>query len=181
MTSLTKSTLSLALNLQDVFFNNTSTEDFLATKTPPITSQTWESWFQIWLEMLVAALPSSDSYELSLRLTDDQEIQYYNAQYRHKNQPTDVLAFAALEVEVPYQIDEFSDEPLYLGDIIISVETASRQATEQGHSLTRELANLAAHGFLHLLGWDHPDDESLMAMLSQQEILLNHLPLLHQD
>jgi probable rRNA maturation factor len=61
---------------------------------------------------------------------------------------------------------------LYLGDIVISVETAYRQAQQQGHSLQTELAWLATHGLLHLLGWDHPDEESLQGMLYQQETLL---------
>ncbi|WP_041238214.1 rRNA maturation RNase YbeY [Gloeothece citriformis] len=178
MTFLKHSTLTLDLNLQDVYFCNTSTEE---TPTAPISSETWQSWFQTWLDILLPTLKSADSCELSLRLTDDQEIQFYNAQYRHKNQPTDVLAFAALEVDVPNLINESFDEPLYLGDIIISIDTAKRQATEQGHSLTQELAWLAAHGFLHLLGWDHPDDESLSAMLAQQETLLNNIGLLPQN
>jgi probable rRNA maturation factor len=105
-----------------------------------------------------------------LRLTNDAEIQSLNAQYRQKDQPTDVLAFAALEDELPLLPDQ--DEPLYLGDIVISVETALVQAAQQGHSLQVELAWLAAHALLHLLGWDHPDADSLLKMLHQQEILL---------
>ena len=63
-------------------------------------------------------------------------------------------------------------EPLELGDIVISLDTAARQADEHGHSLVRELQFLASHGLLHLLGWDHPDDASLAAMLERQETLL---------
>ncbi len=63
-------------------------------------------------------------------------------------------------------------EELYLGDIVVSVNTAQRQAQQQKHSLLTELAWLAAHGLLHLLGWDHPDEESLIQMLKQQVILL---------
>ncbi|AUB37577.1 ybeY, putative rRNA maturation factor [Nostoc flagelliforme CCNUN1] len=62
---------------------------------------------------------------------------------------------------------------LYLGDIIVSVDTAQRQAQQQEHSLPTELAWLASHGLLHLLGWDHPDEESLGRMLKQQVRLLN--------
>ena len=61
---------------------------------------------------------------------------------------------------------------LELGDIVISLDTAARQAPEHGHSLERELLFLASHGLLHLLGWDHPDDASLAAMLERQERLL---------
>jgi probable rRNA maturation factor len=70
-----------------------------------------------------------------------------------------------------------SSEPLYLGDIAISIDTAQRQAQQQGHSLKTELAWLAAHGFLHLLGWDHPDEESLTQMLDRQETLLQAIGL----
>ncbi len=68
---------------------------------------------------------------------------------------------------------EAGEEPLELGDIVISVQTAARQAPEHGHSLERELLFLASHGLLHLLGWDHPDDASLAAMLARQQQLLD--------
>ncbi|MER3435233.1 MAG: rRNA maturation RNase YbeY [Leptolyngbya sp. ERB_1_1] len=141
----------------------------------PIQSETWEIWFRKWLEMMKPMqdglpLHPEEQYELSLRLTDDREIQSLNQNYRFKDQPTDVLAFASLEVDCP-QFDELNTEPLYLGDIVISVETADQQASP--HDLETELAWLAAHGLLHLLGWDHPDDASLLRMLDQQQILLN--------
>ncbi len=157
------------LNVQDAFAVSSD-------QTPisyPISSQTWKNWFQTWGNSLISYLPVGDHYELTLRLTGDQEIQSLNAQYRQKNQPTDVLAFATLEGNFPKIPDqpEFL-EPLYIGDIIISVETAQKQAQQQGHSLKRELPWLASHGFLHLLGWDHPDEPSLQKMLQQQETLL---------
>jgi probable rRNA maturation factor len=134
---------------------------------------TWESWFYQWLENLKPDISPANAYELSLRLTNNTEIQSLNAQYRNKNQPTDVLAFAALEVDSPQLPPQIQlSLPLYLGDIVISVDTAHRQAQQQGHSLKTELAWLATHGLLHLLGWDHPDEESLMAMLEQQSTLL---------
>jgi probable rRNA maturation factor len=105
-------------------------------------------------------------------LTDDAEIQALNAQYRHQDKPTDVLAFAALEVDCPQPVKIQSRLPLYLGDIVISVNTAQWQAQQQEHTLRIELAWLASHGLLHLLGWDHPDEESLTRMLNQQLILL---------
>jgi probable rRNA maturation factor len=147
-------------------------EDLYFTKTEekcPISEETWQTWLNKWFDTLKPELPFSEIYEVSLRLTDDREIQELNSQFRHKNQPTDVLSFASLELESP---PPPSSEPLYLGDVIISVETAIKQAQEHNHSLNFELAWLAVHGFLHLLGWDHPDEESLKAMLTQQEILL---------
>ena len=66
------------------------------------------------------------------------------------------------------------NEPLELGDIVISLETAARQAAAAGTSLEAELLFLASHGLLHLLGWDHPDEASLSAMLARQEALIAH-------
>ncbi|WP_242041102.1 rRNA maturation RNase YbeY [Leptolyngbya sp. FACHB-261] len=157
----------------------TAVELNLETNEPtPISQEQWKDWFQTWLEVLAPDLNSQKCYELSLRLTDDLEIQTFNLQYRSQDRPTDVLAFAALEAEVP-EVFEL-DEPLYLGDLLISVETAERQALERGHSLTWELAWLAAHGLLHLLGWDHPDEPSLERMLEQQDRLLQATSL-HSD
>jgi probable rRNA maturation factor len=134
----------------------------------PVT--TWENWFHCWLEILNPQLPPAPSYEIGLRLTDDAQIQELNAQYRQQNKPTDVLAFAALEADLPQSAEIL--ESLYLGDIIVSVDTAKRQAQQQEHSVSTELAWLTAHGLLHLLGWDHPDEESLVQMLKQQVVLL---------
>ncbi|MBF2068039.1 MAG: rRNA maturation RNase YbeY [Calothrix sp. C42_A2020_038] len=141
-----------------------------------IAPETWEQWFRVWLETL-DTIPEAPSYEIALRLTNDTEIQSLNSQYRHQDKSTDVLAFAALEVDCPQPVLEDSDLdlPLYLGDIIISIETANRQAQELGHPLSTELAWLSAHGLLHLLGWDHPDDETLERMLKQQVIMLNRV------
>jgi len=148
----------------DLEVSHQYTDNLIATKT-------WEIWFERWLEILHPNIPPAPSYELSLRLTDDDEIQRLNAQYRDQNKPTDVLAFAALEVDCPQPV-EMRSLPLYLGDIVISVDTANWQAQQRLHTLQTELAWLAAHGLLHLLGWDHPDEDSLMQMLSQQDILL---------
>jgi probable rRNA maturation factor len=143
---------------------------FIKENEPPaIEEDKWRSWFEKWLSLVDHNLDSEKEYEISLILTDDQEIQQLNYQFRRKNQPTDVLAFAALEDEFP-TTDTVDSIPL--GDIIISVETAKKQAQTQKHSLSIELAWLASHGFLHLLGWDHPDDQSLIAMLTEQQKLL---------
>jgi probable rRNA maturation factor len=142
----------------------------------PVREEQWQDWFATWEKYLASEQVIVDGeYELSLAITDDVTIQQLNLQYRQQDRPTDVLSFASLESEVPeIPVDEDDYvEPTYLGDIIISQTTAMRQAQERGHSLTYELAWLAAHGLLHLLGWDHPDDESLEAMLQQQDLMLN--------
>lgn len=135
----------------------------------------WQQWFLAWLEQLEPQGSPIGAYELSLTLTDDATVQQLNANYRHQDRPTDVLSFAALEFQSPPIPEILATEPLYLGDIIISVDTAAKQASDRGHSLQYELAWLATHGLLHLLGWDHPDDESLMKMLDKQTQLLTEV------
>lgn len=185
--------MQVEVSVQDCFYESADTavddsqlepaanQSAEATAIAPIDEATWSQWFQNWLEALTVveepnqiSLSSDQAYELSLRLTNDTEIHTLNAQYRQIDRPTDVLAFAALEVDAPY-LEEMRSLPLYLGDVVISVDTAERQAQQQGHSLTQELAWLAAHGLLHLVGWDHPDEASLMRMLRQQEALLERV------
>jgi probable rRNA maturation factor len=85
--------------------------------------------------------------EVALRLTGDAAIRELNRDYRNMDKPTDVLAFAQREAEA-------ADHAL-LGDIVISVDTAKRQAKQGLHA---ELLHLASHGLCHLLGYDHRDD-----------------------
>jgi probable rRNA maturation factor len=87
--------------------------------------------------------------ELSILVTGDDQIRKLNQVYRRKNRPTDVLAFALRE-------GEHSEKAgVLLGDVVVSVPTARRQARASGHDVTSELTMLLAHGLLHLLGWDH--------------------------
>lgn len=157
----------LDLYVEDLFFDKNHQKS-------PINESQWQKWFEKWLNLLDIDLDEDKTYEISLLLTDDNEIKSLNAQFRHKNQPTDVLTFAALEADFPD--NDFMDS-VTLGDILISIETAQKQAQLQQHSLKIELAWLASHGFLHLLGWDHPDDDSLREMLTKQEFLLNSIAL----
>ncbi|MDF5708359.1 MAG: rRNA maturation RNase YbeY [Nostoc sp. S4] len=165
--------MEVELYVEDYFdeLSPTTSANFSVTHSQ-INPKTWENWFHRWLEILQPDIPPAPSYEIGLRLTNDLQIQELNAQYRQQNQPTDVLAFAALEVDFPQSAEMLASGPLYLGDIIVSLDTATRQAQQQGHNLPTELAWLAAHGLLHLLGWDHPDEESLERMLEQQVKLL---------
>jgi probable rRNA maturation factor len=134
----------------------------------------WQTYFEEWINVLNPQQSKIQSYEVSLLLTTDADIQTLNATYRHQDQATDVLAFAALEWESP-TAPEMADLPTHLGDIAISVETANHQAAENGHDLALELLWLASHGLLHLLGWDHPDAAHLHQMLSQQGRLMEHI------
>ncbi|MCE5284677.1 MAG: rRNA maturation RNase YbeY [Pelosinus sp.] len=111
--------------------------------------------------------------EVSIVLSDDEYIHKLNYEYRGKDQPTDVLSFALSEGEEPEIIDGPTE--VLLGDIIISVETAMRQAAEYGHSLEREMAYLTVHGILHLLGYDHMAEEEKQEMRTEEEHILGLL------
>ncbi len=154
-------TYHLELYLEDLYFSQRQ-------EKPPINPKKWQEYLEKWLNSLDLKLDAQKSYEMTLRLTDDEDIQNFNYQFRNKNQPTDVLSFAALETDFP----ELELDSVILGDVIISVETASRQAQQLGHPLQLELLWLASHGLLHLLGWDHPDEHSLQEMISLQTSLL---------
>ena len=130
----------------------------------------WSEWINSWLNFPSLSLDFEQDCEIGLQLTDDIQIQKLNQQYRSTNFPTDVLAFVATESEIILPSD--ITEPLYLGDIVISLDTANKQAQSQNHSLIVELAWLASHGLLHILGWDHPNNEKLQEMLHQQSELV---------
>lgn len=147
----------------------------------------WRRHLSAWLAHLAPSLPphlQATAYSLGLTLCDDAEISALNAEWRGQEGPTDVLAFAIQEAPIPLPPTPLAGDPegedapppeglpLELGDIVISLDTARRQAEAEGHSLSRELLFLASHGLLHLLGWDHPDPASLAAMLARQDELL---------
>lgn len=111
----------------------------------------------------VLALPEA---ELSLVLCDDAFIQPLNRDFRGKDAPTDVLSFAQREGEAADP-----DDPV-LGDVIISVQTAARQAAERGYGLDKELRVLLVHGLLHLLGHDHLEAEEAALMQAEERRLL---------
>lgn len=110
----------------------------------------------------------------SLKLSDDKGIQKLNATYLGNDSPTDVLSF-----ENAYIDPETGQE--YLGDIVISLETAGRQALAHQAELQQELEMLLVHGTLHLLGFDHGDPASLDAMHDAQDAALTAIgnPLLN--
>lgn len=108
--------------------------------------------------------------EVTVLLTDDDQLQALNKEYRGINQPTDVLSFAAGETLPGMKEDDF-----YLGDIVISLPMAKRQAKQGGHSLKSELQLLTVHGTLHLLGYDHEDLEEKDRMWWVQASILAQL------
>ena len=103
--------------------------------------------------------------EVSLTFTDNEGIRDINNRYRGIDKATDVLSFPQIDYENEEDVDTYAEEPLMLGDIVISLERAVEQANEFGHSFERECAFLCVHSVLHLLGYDHElseeDDEDM--------------------
>lgn len=115
--------------------------------------------------------------EISITLMDDVKIKEINKEYRNIDSATDVLSFPIVEMNegviLSIEGDIDCDENLLLlGDIVISLERAVKQAEEYGHSFTREVAFLATHGIFHLLGYDHMNEEQERKMLEKQEEVL---------
>ena len=126
-----------------------------------------KSLFPSLLEQLDGdGVESALCFALDVSWTDDGQIQTINRDYRGKDKPTDVLSFPFWEGE-----SLFEGEELPLGDLLISLETAVRQASELKHSLQHELAFLAIHGTLHLLGFDHDTPTKRRAMFAWQDEL----------
>ena len=111
--------------------------------------------------------------EVSVTFVDNNRIQEINKEYRQKDAATDVISFAMEEMGEGEVEIIGSDEPALLGDIIISIDRMEEQAKEYGHSNDRELGFLAVHGFLHLLGYDHMNEEDEKVMFTRQRELLD--------
>jgi len=112
--------------------------------------------------------------DITLKLTDNQEIMKLNQNYRGKAKATDVLSFN--QDFLNPENDRF-----YLGDIVISVNMAQQQAGYHNHSLNEECVLLAIHGVLHLLGYDHTDKKSKQEMWSKQEELFEFVKTSYQE
>ncbi len=126
----------------------------------------------------VAALNGlEEDSEVDVTIVDDEEIHALNRDYRGMDKPTDVLSFALDEGEDEEpELIGAPEEHLY-GDIIISAQTALRQAEEYGHGLEREMTYLAVHGMFHLLGYDHMTDEEKVEMRAKEEEALRAINL----
>lgn len=108
--------------------------------------------------------------ELSIALVDDRAIEALNGRYRGKPRPTDVLSFSL--VEGPHA----GHRAGLLGDVVISVETAARQARERRRGLDETIARLLLHGVLHLLGHDHERDDESARMRAEERRIWRALP-----
>ena len=122
---------------------------------------------------MVGQLYGVENGEVSVTLTNNEYIHTLNKEYRGIDRPTDVLSFALNESEEPEMVH--GPAVNVLGDLIISVERAEEQAADYGHSLRREVAFLTVHGMLHLLGYDHMEDEEREEMEAEQRFVMEKL------
>jgi probable rRNA maturation factor len=118
---------------------------------------------------MLRALELEDS-ELSILLCDDETIRELNRRYRAQDKPTDVLAFAMREGQ-PMELSDEGTESM-LGDVVISLPTATRQARERGRPIVQEVTFLLAHGLLHLIGYDHLSRDEERRMSAMTDVLL---------
>ena len=121
-----------------------------------------------------------DMTEVDITIVDDEEIHQLNRDYRNVDRPTDVLSFA-LDEDDEDEPELLEGQLHLLGDIIISAETATRQAEEFGHGLEREIVYLAVHGLLHLLGYDHMVEEDKVIMRAKEEEALSAINLSEEN
>jgi len=113
-----------------------------------------------------------DRCEISLVLADDALVRGLNAQYRNQDKPTNVLSFAALDDE---DAPECEEGPLLLGDVIVAYETTASEAVAEGKTIANHLTHLVAHGVLHLLGYDHQEDDEAGEMEGLERSILSAL------
>jgi probable rRNA maturation factor len=110
-------------------------------------------------------LTSQATIEISIRLTDDDEVRTLNAQYRDKDKPTNVLSFPMIQPDLLDTVTTNSDDgEVLLGDIVLAHGVCAREAEERGISLADHATHLIVHGTLHLLGYDHLGEDEAEAM-----------------
>ena len=117
------------------------------------------------------------NFYMSVTLTTPAQIHELNKEYRNVDKETDVLSFPMFEkeeIELKIKNRKFDNEDV-LGDIVISIERVEEQAKEYGHSFERELSYMLVHGFYHLMGYDHIEEEDKKIMRPKEEKVLSKL------
>ena len=121
------------------------------------------------LSICFKSMSLEESFQLSVRLTDDREIKDLNKMYRKKNEPTNVLSFSSNEGKKDKSVFQV------LGDLVISRDTAIRELKNTKKTFEQHVSHLTVHGFLHLLGYIHEDDRDAEAMENLEIKILKEL------
>lgn len=163
----------MTINIENEYGDFAAFEESLSEKADIIVEKT----------VITALDHEKCPYECSVDVlfTDDDSIHEINLEQRSIDRSTDVLSFPMIEYEAPACFDGFDDmtdlfDPetgeLLLGDIVISIDHVKKQADDYGHSAARELAFLVAHSMLHLMGYDHMNDNEREIMEERQRDIL---------
>ncbi len=115
--------------------------------------------------------------EVSVKFTDDAEVQALNRDYRQKDKPTNVLSFPMVLADLLQTLSNSDDGEVLLGDIVLARGVCEREAIERGVTLSSHATHLIVHGALHLLGMDHIDDRDAEAMESLEQNIMASLGL----
>jgi probable rRNA maturation factor len=118
---------------------------------------------------------SYDDFSLGILLTNNQIIKQYNAQYRKKDAPTDILSFAAHQVKPGERVEACCDDEKELGDLVISLEYVKEDAPRWKETMDERMQTLLVHGIFHLLGYDHESDAQYAEMNPQEKRILKAL------
>ncbi|MFH1663099.1 MAG: rRNA maturation RNase YbeY [Chloroflexota bacterium] len=133
-------------------------------------------WLQDIAKQVLITQDTGNDVEMGLVIASQQRVQELNKTYRGKDMPTDVLSFAMHAESTDAPGAAFATPPdgiKHLGEVIISYPQASKQADEHHHSIKREVAILIIHGILHLLGYDHIEDDEAEKMEAKEAAILN--------
>ncbi|WP_164117695.1 rRNA maturation RNase YbeY [Sphingorhabdus sp. Alg239-R122] len=136
----------------------------------PGAAQTWHDIARQCVQTAVSHSPyrqyidQPTLFAVSVKLGDDAEVQALNRDYRQKDRPTNVLSFPMVQPDLLSAMSHSHDGEVLLGDIILARETCAREAQEKGISIADHASHLIIHGTLHLLGFDHMDDDEAHVM-----------------
>lgn len=134
------------------------------------------------IEASLNELKIDEPVEISVTITDNENIKELNREYRDNDSATDVLSFPMMDLGRIINNNDIKKQNIFgqtvpFGDIVISYQRAVEQAEEYGHSIERELAFLTVHSMLHLAGYDHMTEKEEKEMFALQELILNNIGL----
>jgi probable rRNA maturation factor len=124
-----------------------------------------------------ALITSHQRIEVSIKFTDNAEVQALNLNYRGKDTPTNVLSFPMIAPDLIAAIANMDEGEILLGDIVLAFETCAREAGERGIAIAAHATHLIVHGTLHLLGYDHNMDEEAETMEALEQMIMASLGL----
>ena len=140
----------------------------------PASYDCYEDLFNEYYVKIFAELALKGEYITDVTIVNNKTIHKINREFRNVDRPTDVISFALIDGDF-YNSDVYLEDASFeLGDVFICLDYAIKQANEYGHSVKREVAFLAVHGYLHLKGYDHQTKEDEEKMFSLQEKILQN-------